>query len=349
MTSNARHITCSSKIDGSQVDTAFKVDLSDTEHIRNIKQVTGGSENTTLMGSGVDATLSAGTGSATLWGGAGKDSLIGGNAADTFVFMAGDGKDTISSFATGTGDTADVIDFWQSSPTGVTRTSTSQFKVTLSDNDAVTVNTSTSGGANDVIQWKDENGNKGTVKVGIKGQNNGFTYESGVGGYYGSSTGQDTLTVSTSDDVNVWLDGSQGTAFADINAINASSATGNAILAGDSNSQVITGGRGSSSLWGGAGSTKDTLVAGNGTNTFFYGYGEGSDLVNNTGENDVINLYNITLNDLSGYEINGNKVTITTKAGDTLTVNGKATTYLVGDGQGNIITAHANHSTNKWE
>ncbi|CAN7623273.1 M10 family metallopeptidase C-terminal domain-containing protein [Bosea sp. LjRoot9] len=63
--------------------------------------ITGGNGNDTLVGGG---------GADTLIGGAGNDTLTGGTESDSFIFVSGFGKDTITDFVAGAGS-VDVIEF----------------------------------------------------------------------------------------------------------------------------------------------------------------------------------------------------------------------------------------------
>lgn len=132
--------------------------------------------------------------------------------------------------------------------------------------------------------------------------------------------------------------------------MNAASATGNLVIAGDTSSQSITGGRGTTSLWGGAGDAADTLSGNNsGTDMFWYGLGEGKDVLQNVGVEDVVNVYNINLANVTGAEIGNSSVAIKTTAGDTLTVNrtsgAATTTFQLADGS----KWNANYSSKTWE
>jgi serralysin len=66
-----------------------------------IDHLDGGSENDTLNGGG---------GSDMLIGGAGKDRLTGGDGADVFVFVPGDGKDTVKDFSVASKDVLQLDD-----------------------------------------------------------------------------------------------------------------------------------------------------------------------------------------------------------------------------------------------
>lgn len=61
----------------------------------------GGIESDSLSGGAGNDTLSGGEGDDRLTGGEGNDSLSGGDGDDTFVYAAGDGRDTIAGFNTG--------------------------------------------------------------------------------------------------------------------------------------------------------------------------------------------------------------------------------------------------------
>ncbi|WP_320202094.1 calcium-binding protein [Agrobacterium sp. rho-13.3] len=68
----------------------------------------GGSGADTLSGGGGDNIITGGSGSNRLSGGSGNDILIGGAAADTFVYIAQGGVDTIIGF-TPSGTSHDVL------------------------------------------------------------------------------------------------------------------------------------------------------------------------------------------------------------------------------------------------
>ena len=82
---------------------------------------------------------------------------------------------------------------------------------------------------------------------------------------------------------------------------------------------------------------------------FFYGYGEGKDVLQNVGTADLVNLDHIDLSQLTGYEIGSSAISITTAAGETLTVNkassAASTTFALSDGS----KWTANYSTKTWE
>lgn len=86
------------------------------------------------------------------------------------------------------------------------------------------------------------------------------------------------------------------------------------------------------------------MRAGSGTNKFFYGLGEGNDVINGTKKSDTVNLYNLNLSDLTGYEIESDKITITQTNGQKLTVSGQANEFTMADG----TTRVADHSTKTW-
>jgi len=72
--------------------------------------ITGGNSKNALFGGAGADTLDGSGGNDTLYGGADNDTLTGGAGADTFVFVSGDGDDTITDFDIGT-DTLNLSDF----------------------------------------------------------------------------------------------------------------------------------------------------------------------------------------------------------------------------------------------
>ncbi len=120
-----------------------------------------------------------------------------------------------------------------------------------------------------------------------------------------SSTEIKSITLEGTDNKEVWLSEESTES-----AINATSTTGSNILAGNNKDNQIFGGSGHNEMWGGNGKTNDYLFGGEGENTFWYGKGEGVDLVENTKAGDTINLYNITLGDISDVEITDSSITL---------------------------------------
>ena len=337
-----------------KVDDAVAVDLSDTAKYQGIVTVTGGTGSSTLMGGTAKETLIAGSGgSASLWGGADNkaDSLVGNaKSEDTFVFTTGSGKDSVSSFAAYTADgTNDLLNTFGSAITGINRTAGNTVKVTVggSSSDVLTLQTTSSNGANDMIQWTDGT-NSGIAKIGYSAQANSFTYDEAATLYVGGSK-SDALRLTDSDSHNIWLDGSQGTVYSSIDVIDAASASGGNQLAGDSSSQSIAAGRGGDSLWGGAGTAADTLKGGSGSDVFFYGYGNGKDVMQNVSGDDLVTLFDISLSQLKSAEISTTgSIVVTADNGDVLTVNkasgATGATFQLADGSKWTAT----YSTQEW-
>lgn len=323
------------------------VDLRDTTTYRKIATVEGGTGASTLIGStGKDLLISAG-GETSLWGGAGTDTMQGLNGnKDMFFFANGDGMDTIANFEAYTVDTADTADVLNTNGAAITSAKivSAGLQIGLNDTDKVTITSITD--ENSVVQFTQDGKKLNYAKVGKASSSNTFTYEQFVNAYVGGNQ-KDTLMISGDTDAQVWLNGSKGVSYSGIKNIDAVSSTGTVILAGAGADETITGGAGASSLWGGAGN--DTLNGTAGTTAYFYGYGEGNDVINvasSASAEDVVNLYNITLDKLSSGVIDSSKITINTTAGETLTVNTtKNIKFTLADGS----SYTANLNTKGWE
>ena len=188
------------------------------------------------------------------------------------------------------------------------------------------------------------------AKIGNSNTSNVFALDTNVDYYVGSSAenAQDTLTVSDIyDNVNVWLDGSNGTDhtsadehyFRGITVIDATAETNtNVSLAGaGGNDTLYAGGEGTYNyLWGGSG---DNVLYGSENSKqdyFFYVRNAGAYLqtVDDTvtgghdeiynydfENNDVIWLGDTTLDDIKSTDIGDTSVTIEFNNGGSLTVN----------------------------
>ncbi len=299
--------------------------------------------NDILMGGKASDTILTGSGDSSLWGGAGNDLLESSSeSSNSIFFLEGDGNDTVTGFTPYDEDSTgapDTIDFFGQGITGVKNTSQGIKLYHGSDRMLLSGEFT----ANTMIQWKSGDA-QGIAKIGMSGEKNEFSYNGKVTNYIGS-TGIDTISVGADDgNVSIWMDGSQGVSYDSVEIIDAGSSSGTVILAGGEGNNTITGGAGNSSLWGGSGDFNDVLNAGSGDNVFYYGLNEGNDVINDTKSSDVVMLYNMTLSDLKGAVIDGDKITLTQMNGQKLTINGQANTFTLSDG----TTWIADHNSNTW-
>ncbi len=334
-----------SVINASAIESDVKIDLSDTNVFKNFNQVTGGQGKTSLIGGSAAETLIAGEGMTSLYGGAGKDSLVGNSAArDTFFMMAGAGNDSVSGFTYFNGENADTADVVNLSAVQSAKLVSGGVQINVNDNDKVLIENA---GADDAIGYQ-VGGSIAAAKLGSVGGSNTFTYLKGVN-YYGGGNQADVLQFASGDSDNheVWLDGSKGITYNSIDNLDGSNAAGDLILAGDSAKNSIVGGAGTNSLWGGAGNFADTLTGGSSKNTFFYGLAEGNDVIDCGSDNDLVNLYNIGLSDVSKAEITSSAVNLEFIDGSKLTVNTgyRDVKFALKDGS----TYTADHTNNSWK
>ncbi|WP_029541413.1 calcium-binding protein [Selenomonas sp. AB3002] len=118
------------------------------------------------------------------------------------------------------------------------------------------------------------------------------------------------------------LTGEKDTAYPNCKELDGSEVTGEVILGGNGQDNLIKGGKGSSSLWGG-GASNDTLQGGSGRDMIWYGAGDGHDVASNFtpgtgGSSDVLNFYS---GSLSGITRSGNTLHLSMADGGSLTVN----------------------------
>ena len=236
----------------------------------------------------------------------------------------------VQNFVTGNSTGSGVLNFTNSSISSFSRQS-DFMSFTMADGTSYQVQNSSS--ANDIIQFSTDGMNVSFAKIGYADQSNSFIYEDGVNLYSGSSS-TDVLQITDYQSRNVWLDGSDGNVYSDINNIDASSSTGNNTLAGgtDSDNEIIAG-SGSDSLWGGAGTGNDTLIGGEGDNTYFYGNNNGNDVIVNSVATDSINLYDVSLTDIVSANEVGSDFVINMRGGNSLVVQGQngASNFILSD------------------
>ncbi|MBQ9486394.1 MAG: hypothetical protein IJU91_01140, partial [Selenomonadaceae bacterium] len=201
----------------------------------------------------------------------------------------------------------------------------------------------TNSSTDDIFRYTTDGVNTYYAKIGFTSQDNSFAYQDGVL-FIGSNDHVDTLNVSTYDR-NIDLRGGQYISIDNINASNANSTYYARQLIGNAGNNEIRAGAGSNELWGGAGN--DVLYGGGGAqDTYLYGVNEGSDVIYNSVSTDKVDLYNVSLEQISGYGYENNNLILNMAGGESLTVVGQ-------DGASNFVLAdrsayNYNRQTNTW-
>ena len=242
-----------------------KIGTGWADQISNIRNLTGGSANDTLLGDGQDNSLSGGKGNDSIIGGTGNDTVSGGAGNDTLIA----GADTA-----GTGDAGDLLDYSYASSLGnyivgitwVMQAATSQITIAVDDIDTVT-------GFRNII------GSQGNDCITGDSQNNyiaggdGFdTISGGLGndtlvGGLGDVVDYSYTTTSINYVLNTSIQLNLGANDRDIISGFTGIRTGSAadFITGNSDDNYIDGGAGGDAITGGLGN--DTIIGGLGNDT----------------------------------------------------------------------------------
>ena len=298
----------------------------------SIEALVGGSGNNTLVGAAdVNNTLDAGLGSSSLYGGGkSSDLLIATDAAynagksTTFFFGAGDGKDTIKGFHatedSNPENVRDVLAFYGGDVTSVAKNGTA-LVINMKDKGSIQINNAFIG-LYDKLIGVDVLGQKSFAK--IAGADEIVHYNSNAKYYV--SVGTKGTVENSADGSKIYLDGRTGDSYKGFTNIKATAGDG-LELAGDAAKNVVEyAGAGSASLYGGAGD--DTLKGSTETsavNTFFFGKKDGNDVITQSGANDKVMLYDVTLDDIKSAKVDNNVLKVGLKGSGSLTVNNFST------------------------
>lgn len=188
-----------------------------------------------------------------------------------------------------------------------------------------------SSSTDDIFQYSTDGQNIYYAKIGKTNQDNTFTYTDGVT-YLGSANHQDTLNLSTFNR-SVDLRGGEYVSIENIDARNSSSSYLQRNLIGNASDNTIYAGRGDT-LWGSDAESNDVLYgSGYGGNTYLYGVNEGNDVIFNSVSTDSVNLYNVSLRDISSAYEEGQDLVINMYSGDSLRVVGQngASNFVLSD------------------
>ena len=158
----------------------------------------------------------------------------------------------------------------------------------------------------------------------------------GAGYMHADSSVTDATTLVLNGANNKW--GLTSAALVDktVKNIDMNGSSADFILVGSAaTANTITGGTGTNWLNGG-GASKDTLVGVTGsTDNFYFGKEDGSDIIENLGAEDKVNLYDIATTDIAAVKVSDSKTVITLKNDSKLTINGGLTdgaTFVLTDG-----------------
>jgi len=277
--------------DGTTLTAAQLIALSLTgDALANVRYGTAAAEtidgqagDDTLYGQDGDDRLIGGTGNDVLYGGNGNDILAGGTGLDaldggtgndTYRFNAGDGQDTITD-ASGT----DRIEFGagiSAAATHVVKSGANNFVLTFDGNeDRLTIVNAQSNSAYQIesIAFVD-----GTIWTAAE-----LLHQSMLGtpnaDVYTGTAGADDIAGQGGDDNLTGLDGDDR-------------------LSGGIGNDLLNGGGGADRLEGGAGN--DQLVGGQGGDTYVYSAGDGSDVIDDRGDDapDQLRIQGYTLDQL---------------------------------------------------
>ena len=122
----------------------------------------------------------------------------------------------------------------------------------------------------------------------------------------------------------IWCKGVEGSDYLAAKTVDAKNFKSPVLIEGNALENIITASDYNASLWGGEGSENDTLIGGNGTDQFFYVKTNGNDVIENAGDNDVINLLGIDLTDISSVDVNTASISIGFNDGGSIKVNSSA-------------------------
>ena len=252
-----------------------------------------------------------------------------GNGTTEYIFDKDSGRDVISNF------------------------NFDEDKINVGNETIAAVNVNNSGGVrmeisgDAVLTLNDAQGKNFRVNEFTALVDKNLTYDAAAN-YFVATAQNATLTVGESAeiwlDVPAWAGSKEKTFVGDIRTIDASTAEGNTSLAGNDLDNTILAGNGDASLWGGNGGD-DLLVGGAGKNTFFYTNGNGSDTIAGANGGDIVNLSQVTLDQIASANITADGVAINFKDGGSLQVNSNANvTYQLADDS----KYSANHEQSTW-
>lgn len=331
------------------------LDIGSSTTLNNINNAAGTVAGQVLRGNASANVLKAANAAGDqLWGRAGADTLIAGattggaGGSDTLWAGSGEGSKTITGYDVSAAATADVIRLYKDNLSTLTFTDNGTNEVIsfAGSTDTVTV----SGATGSVLRVA--TADKTTpFYVALANSGNGdVTYYDAATSFSAGTSATNKLIVGAATAAATTFDLADATRFYSVENIDSSLNTfaGNK-LRGNAENNILIGGSAGDKLWGRAGN--DTLQGGAGADVFYFGTGEGNDVINASGfaaAADKVMLWNVASVSSVAVSASGSDLVLTVGS-NTLTVKGGVGTLVgntnraiqVADGTGYNVSYNA--------
>ena len=248
-----------------------------------------------LAGNNLSNQIVAGSGSTSMWGGnGGNDTMIGGSSRDYFVYINGNGNDFAKNFKAGSSGDSDIVALQGNLGTIEREGNT----VTVNGASGGSLIVETDFSTDEAILYTIDGTNIGAAK--LADSTNTLYYDKNVYHFrFNNNAGR--LFYWGNEDVTIALDNSTAQDYVGLKTIITKSdtekASGNLTLIGNDLDNEIYSGAGN-----------DMLTGGSGADTFYWGSGDGYDIITDAESSDIINLYNVSLSDISSTSVSDNKL-----------------------------------------
>ena len=316
---------------------ASKVGIADKGSVASIDAGATGTDAKVIIEGVANVTLGAGTNE--YWAnGADKNASVSLQAAgtDKVWFSATDKNVTVTGYDT----ESDVIALMGDALTFTAKKDNTTNAVVISNSAKGKL---TVANVADYVALEDTTGAKYKLYAGTANDDVAYSTNTdgknifvGAGYMHADSSVTDATTLVLNGANNKW--GLTSAALVDktVKNIDMNGSSADFILVGSAaTANTITGGTGTNWLNGG-GASKDTLVGVTGsTDNFYFGKEDGSDIIENLGAEDKVNLYDIATTDIAAVKVSDSKTVITLKNDSKLTINGGLTdgaTFVLTDG-----------------
>ncbi len=296
-------------IDGGDGNDTINISDSEAIGINNGlgATVNGGAGNDVITNSSANVTMS---------GGAGDDTIIGGDSRDVIFYANGDGNDLATNYTAGSSDNSDIV--YLQGDLGTIEREGGNVTVNAASGEALIIETDFS--KDEAILYTIDGTNIGAAK--LADSTNTLYYDKNVY-YFRFNDDSGRLYYWGSEDMTIALDNSTAQEYIGLKTIITKSddekASGNLTIIGNSLDNEIYSGAGN-----------DTLTGNAGADTFYWGNGDGADVITDADSEDIIDLYNVQISDILELDTSSG-ISVKLTDGSQLTVNSQDSTFQLAD------------------